>query len=306
VPSIIVPARNNETYTSSCLETILYSVSQLNLRCEFILIDDASEPGENILDVFSRFRANAPEHQFKIVRTRKRQHYSGVFSIGIHLSTLDPILFISNDMFMTPYFLKALHSVSRLSDAFGIVRGTSNFTDSLPEHQVVPPEHPKDYWAVMEFSRKRAELFGSQYVEDDILSGDAILLKRSVVERIGVLDLRFYGYFGDVDYGMRAQLAGFKLVCANGAWLFHKGAGHVKREAERDGTPFEDRLRDRMALVDGAYQEFRRKWNVARPEKYPSEPRQIPLREIALANRARVPLKFEMPPGTVDEDAEFY
>jgi len=306
MPSIIIPARNSETYTSNCLETALYSVSRLNLRCEFILIDDASDKGENILDVFSRFRAKAQDHQFKVVRTRMRQHYSGVFSIGLHLSTLDPILFISNDMFVTPHFLKTLHSVSRLSDAFGIVRGTSNFVDTHPEHEVTPPEHPKDYAAVAEFSSKRMEMFGNQYTEDEVLSGDAILIKRSLVQKIGVLDLRFFGYFGDIDYGMRSQLAGFKLICAKGAWLHHEGGGHVKREAEKDHTTVEERRKDRMALVDAAYQEFRRKWNFEHPADYPSNPKQLPLREIARANRARVPLKVELPPALISDGLEFY
>ena len=127
------------------------------------------------------------------------------------------------------------------------MRGTSNFTDSHPEHQVVPADYPKDHDAVMEFSRKRAEMFGSQCVEDEFLSGDAILLKRSVIEKIGLLDLRFFGYFGDIDYGMRAQLAGFKLVCAKGAWLHHEGSGHVQREAEKERTTVKARSRDRMA-----------------------------------------------------------
>ena len=35
-----------------------------------------------------------------------------------------------------------------------------------------------------------------------------------------------FGYFGDIDYGVRAHLAGFKLVCAKGAWLFHE-TGHA-------------------------------------------------------------------------------
>jgi hypothetical protein len=125
------------------------------------------------------------------------------------------------------------------------------------------------------------------------------------VERIGVLDLRFFGYFGDVDYGMRAQLAGFKLACAKGAWLFHVGGGHVKREAEKDGT-LDDRVRERMALVETAYQAFRQKWDIAAPESYPANPKQIPLRAIAEAARDRIPLRYELPAGLIQDGVEFH
>src|SRR5258705_12359311 len=82
VLSIIVPARNNAQFTAMCLASILFTVSRLNLNCEFILVDDASAPDEKILAAFRQHRANAVVHETKIVRSRKHQHYSGVFSIG--------------------------------------------------------------------------------------------------------------------------------------------------------------------------------------------------------------------------------
>ena len=57
MPSIIVPARNNAEFTATCLASILFAVSRLNLNCEFILVDDASEPEEKVLDAFRQHRA---------------------------------------------------------------------------------------------------------------------------------------------------------------------------------------------------------------------------------------------------------
>src|SRR5262245_11163324 len=131
MPSIIIPARNSPALTDHCLETTLYSVARHGIRCEFILIDDASEPDERIIEVFSRHRARAANHAFKIARCRERQHYSGVFSIGLALATREEIFFISNDMVVTPHFVDMLQRVSTVSEDFGIVRGTSNYTDSL-------------------------------------------------------------------------------------------------------------------------------------------------------------------------------
>jgi len=305
VPSIIVPARNNQAFTSTCLGSILFAVSRLNLACEFILIDDASEEGENIIEVFKQHRANAIAHHCKIVRSRKHQHYSGVFSIGLHLSTRDVIFFISNDMLVTPSFLEALLLVSSLSRDIGIVRGTSNYTDSHPEHQVEPPDPVTTYPDVENFSRNQFNLKTCTYVEDNLLSGDAVLVKRSLVERIGVLDLRFFGYFGDVDYGLRTQLAGFKLVCAKGAWLYHEGAGHVKRQLERDKqAKFEDLYAKRMALVEAAYQEFRSKWHIDGPPSCAGL-RSAEFVPKALANGNRVALKCDFSPAVMD-DVEFF
>jgi GT2 family glycosyltransferase len=305
VPSIIVPARNHPQFTATCLGSILYSVSRLNLKCEFILVDDASKPDDNILAIFRSHRANAQGHDCKIVRSNKHQHYSGVFSIGLSQATRDVIFFISNDMVTTPSFFEALLLVSSLSPEIGIVRGTSNYTDSHPEYQVAPPERLKTFADLEGFSRNQFAAHGGSYIEDRILSGDAILLKRSVVERIGVLDLRFFGYFGDLDYGMRTQLAGFKLVCAKGAWLYHEGAGHLKGQMQSPSQEEYGELhKRRMALVDAAYQQFRAKWHVGGQAQWEVN-QTTDFIAAAMTNADKVALKYDFP-KSAENDLEFY
>ena len=304
MPSIIVPARNHAQFTATCLGSILYSVSRLKLACEFILIDDASDPEEKILDVFRDHRTKAAGHHCKIVRSNKHQHYSGVFSIGLSQATHDLIFFISNDMVTTPSFFEALLLVSSLSREIGIVRGTSNYCDSHPEHQVATPQPVKTYPDIDTFSRSQLSTHGCTFVEDKLLSGDAILLKRSLVEAIGVLDLRFFGYFGDLDYGIRAQAAGFKLVCAKGAWLYHEGAGHLKGQVQAKGVPYTDLHAKRMAQVDAAYQEFRAKWHLGGQVAW--QPHQTTeFLDRAMANAQKVALKYDFPPSAND-DLEFH
>src|SRR2546430_3870737 len=137
-------------------------------------------------------------------------------------------------MIVTPSFIQAILLVSSLSREFGIIRGTSNYTDSHPEHLVEPKEPLKTFQEIDNFSRSVFSANSCRYVEDQVLSGDAILLKRSLIERIGVLDLRFFGYFGVVDYGVRGPLAGLCLGRAKGAWLFSEGSGAADSWSARD------------------------------------------------------------------------
>jgi GT2 family glycosyltransferase len=292
--SVIVPARNDPVSTRECLVSAVNSLDSLNLRCEFVLIDDASDPAEGIQQVFSEIRAAATQHQFKIARAKEHLHYSGVFSLGIHLAEKEKVFFLSNDMLITPQFFAAVLGVAALSSEFGIVRGTSNYCDSHPEHAVVPPDILRRYDDVAAFSKAMFAIKGLAVVEDQVLSGDAVLISRALIDRIGVLDLRFFGYFGDVDYGLRAHLAGFKLVCAKGAWLWHKGAGHVKADAARTKQDFPILHGERMKLVEIAYQAFRQKWDAALPASY-AELGSLHLFPMAEKNAARVALKYEFP-----------
>lgn len=303
MPSVIVPARNGFEQTSRCLGTLLYSVTRLNLKCEFILVDDASDDAERIQEVFRHHRANANAHETKVIRSRKHQHYSRVFSIGQHFATRDVVFFISNDMIITPYFLQTLLLVSSLSREFGIVRGTSNYVDSHPEHIVQPNEVLKDYRGVEEFSQRVFAAQGCNTIEDHVLSGDAILIKRELIDKIGVLDQRYFGYFGDIDYGMRTHLAGFKLICAKGAWLFHEGSGYVRREMQRDGITHDQARNKRLALVEDAYREFRSKWHIEQPARWDGgvHAGDLNFNKLARHHAGHVPLKYEFAPATMND-----
>ncbi len=303
MPSVIVPARNGFEQTSICLGSLLSAMARLNLKCEFILVDDASDERERIQEVFRNHRADAKGHETKIIRSRKHQHYTRAFAIGLHFATRDVVFFISNDMVITPYFVQALLLASSLSREFGIVRGTSNYVDSHPEHIVRPSDVLKDYRSVEEFSQR---VFGAQTcatVEDKVLSGDAVLIKRALIEKIGVLDMRYFGYFGDIDYGMRTHLAGFRLICAKGAWLLHEGGGYVKREMLRDGIAVDQAREKRLALVEDAYREFRTKWHIDQPARWDGGMHTggLDFNKIAREHAEHVPLKYEFPLEAIND-----
>ncbi len=292
--SVIVPARNDPVSTRECLAAAISSLDALDLHCEFVLIDDASDAADGIQQVFKAIRAGAPQHRFKIARAKEHLHYTGVFSLGIHLSGEEKVFFLSNDMVITPQFFAAVLGVAALSRDFGIVRGTSNYCDSHPEHAMAPPNIIRLYTDITSFSQAVFETKGLACVEDRVFSGDAVLISRSLIDRIGVLDLRFFGYFGDIDYGMRAHLAGFKLVCAKGAWLWHKGAGHMKADAIKKKQQLSDLLAERMKLVENAYQVFRQKWDPSLPAAY-SQLGPLHFFPTADKNAARIDLKYDFP-----------
>jgi hypothetical protein len=57
---------------------------------------------------------------------------------------------------------------------------------------------------------------------DERLAFVCVLIRRSVIDRIGLLDERFVGYgWDDSDYCRRAMAAGFKLACTNTALVAH-------------------------------------------------------------------------------------
>ncbi|MDX2132983.1 MAG: glycosyltransferase [Planctomycetota bacterium] len=272
--SIIVPCRNVRELTVECLTSIHGAVTALGLtpRVEYILLDDQSDAGEQIPELFRQFRAGAGA-EVRAWTFKQRQHYTGSFAFGLSRARGDLVLFISNDMHVTAPWMRTLLAVAAVDRRHGIVRGVANICDSHEYHQVQPPVErgPDDYHAFAEYL---AKAHGLTHVEDTIFSGDAVLIRRELIEKIGVLDTRFYGYFGDPDYGLRARRAGFKLVCAKGAWLKHYGQGHVKGEHLATGVQMDELKRARMELVVAAFEKFRAKWG---SPPVPAEPADLNL-----------------------------
>jgi GT2 family glycosyltransferase len=57
----------------------------------------------------------------------------------------------------------------------------------------------------------------------DWVSGCAIMLKRDVLEQIGLLDERFYYYWEETEWCVRARRAGWRVLHVPTARLWHKG-----------------------------------------------------------------------------------
>ncbi len=266
--SIIVPVRNSREFTKSCLQSLSFVFSQSDLEVEYLLIDDNSDESYGIIDLFLDFRKTV-DSDVRISRFKKHQQYTVCFSWGLSHSKGNHVFFVSNDMIVTPYFVRNLLDVAGKDDKIGIVRGTSQYTDSHLEHTCAPPCPIRNYQDILDFSDYISKYYGSFYVEDERLTGDAILIKTKLINAIGVMDIRFFGYFGDIDYGLRARRAGFKLVCAKGAWLYHEGAGSLKQDSIDKQIDLKTLHKSRMQEVQQAYTKFREKWDTTLPEQYP-------------------------------------
>lgn len=59
--------------------------------------------------------------------------------------------------------------------------------------------------------------------EVPFVSGCALLAKRVVLERVGLLDPLYFWYYEEVDWCWRAWQAGFRVLCVPQAQVWHKG-----------------------------------------------------------------------------------
>ncbi len=105
-----------------------------------------------------------------------------------------------------------------------------------------------------EFAAKWSEANNGQIVETNRLVGFCLLIRREVIDRIGLFDERFgIGNFEDDDFCLRARQAGFRLVIARDSFVHHFGG----RTFLETGVDFGELMRRNERL-------FREKWAVKR------------------------------------------
>jgi len=65
----------------------------------------------------------------------------------------------------------------------------------------------------------------------DAVSGCVMLIRRAVLERVGLLDEDYFFSFEDVDFCLRARRAGFASLCVGDALALHDGSRSIGRRA---------------------------------------------------------------------------
>ena len=58
--------------------------------------------------------------------------------------------------------------------------------------------------------------------EVDFITASTILLKRKVIDQVGLLDTRFFIYFEEADWCVRAHRAGWRIMYVPSARMWHK------------------------------------------------------------------------------------
>ena len=228
--SVVIAVRNTSQPTAQCLSSLLRAQNALGtIDVEYVLMDDASDPQQQIPALFEQFRKQLPQGVgSSVLRFKQHQHYTRALAQGFSVAKGRHVLFVSHDMLVTAEYVRTLLAVAAGDDSIGLVRGTSPYVDCFPQHEVRPPFNIRSFDDLDAFSHYVSAYWGLHAEQDNLLTGDSMLIKLEVFDKIGVFDPRYFGYFGDIDFGLRVQRAGFKMVCAKGAWLWHEGAAAYK------------------------------------------------------------------------------
>jgi len=219
---------NNAPDTLACLET-LARLTYPNYR--LLVVDNGSTDGsaEQTARAFPQ-----AEH----LRLPRNLGFAGGFNAGIRRALeggAEFVFLLNNDTLADPGLLEPLTAALAPPDV--AAAAPLIFYADAPERVWSAGAERSPWTLELRGSHGRRAGFeqAAHPVERDFLSGCALLLKRSVLEEVGLFDEGFFLYYEDSDYSLRLRRAGYRLLLVPQARLWHK----VSRSSQGSDSPAE-------------------------------------------------------------------
>lgn len=208
--SIIIVNYNGKPHLEKCLESLL---KIQNKNYEIIIIDNNSTDG-SIEFLESKYP------QIIIKKLEKNLGFAYPNNLGSKIANGKFLLFLNNDTIATSTFLDHLLSVFE-DEKIGICQS-----------MLLHPDETVD--SSGDFIDSIGVVFSSKdKIKNirEILSakGASLMIRKSLFEKLGGFDEKFFVSFEDVDLGWRCWIIGYKVVINPNSIVYHLGGQTIKK-----------------------------------------------------------------------------
>jgi GT2 family glycosyltransferase len=213
---IIIISNNRKEDTLECLSSVEKSTYE---NQSIIVLDNASMDGsvEAIQNNFPR------AHIISLVENRG---YAGNNNVGIRVALAQGakwVFILNDDTIMAPDCISCMIESGESHPKIGILGPMIYHYDEQNVIQTAGgildtrlyPSH------LGQNEKDSGEFVIPHYV--DWISGCAILVRREVIEQVGLLDERFFCYLEETEWCLRAKRSGWEILHVPQAKLWHKG-----------------------------------------------------------------------------------
>lgn len=212
--TVIIVNYNVQHFLEQCLHSV--RKASKNVTTEIFVVDNNSVDGS-----VNMVKEKFPEVQ--LIENKKNTGFSFANNQAIKIAKGEYFLLLNPDTVVEEdTFEKVIAFMDAHPDAGGLgvkmLDGKGNF---LPESKRGLPTPSVAFYKIFGFSRlfPRSKIFGRYHLgfldkdkihEVDILSGAFMLMRKSVLDKVGLLDETFFMYGEDIDLSYRIILGGYK------------------------------------------------------------------------------------------------
>ncbi len=187
---------------------------------EIVVVDNGSSDGS-----VAAIREAFPD--VSIVENVDNLGYADGFNAGLQFAYDhggDYFLILNNDTVVDPRALTELVGVAEQDETIGFVSGKVYWYDKPGTLQTAGRYNDPMILAGGHVGGNEKDRGQYENVEDyDFVDDVYLLVRRAVYERVGGYDPNFFLYFEETDWCARVRRAGFRIVYAPKAKIWHKG-----------------------------------------------------------------------------------
>jgi GT2 family glycosyltransferase len=170
---------------------------------------------------------NFTDREIVILKSLKNTGFAGGNNLGIvyALKFLDPdyLLLLNNDTLVEKDFLEKMLEMGESYKDIGVIGPKTCY---YPQKNLINSAGADMVWHLgLALNRGIGDVDQGQYdepMEVDSLLGACLLIKKDLIEKIGLLDSRFFLILEETDFCLRAQKAGYKVVYDPESKIYHK------------------------------------------------------------------------------------
>lgn len=209
--SVIIPNWNGLEMLKICLPSLKKQTYQ---NFEIIVIDNGSSDGS-----VEYIKKSFPE--VIIIKLSYNSGFAPAVNMGIKRARGEYIILINNDTRVDSKCLETLAGAAKEHPETGMIAAKM-----LNYYNPDKIDSAGDYIDSVGHADNigRGQLDGEEFntaKEVFLVTGGGSLYRRSVFDKVGLLDEDYFAYFEDVDLGLRAQLAGIKAWYQPSAVIYH-------------------------------------------------------------------------------------
>jgi len=217
--NVIVTNRNGGSLVQNCLRSLFATKFS---SFDVTVVDNASSDGSP-----ETIAAHFPA--VSLIRLSNNLGYGAANNIGIRTGTGEYAVLLNSDTEVEPEWLPNLVQVAEQTPDAAFFQPKILFLD---ERNVLNSAGNSIHIAGFGVCRGIGTLDSGQYDEIENIgyaSGACVMIRRSALHEVGLLDEIFFAYGEDKDWGWRAKMAGHRSVYVPTARVYHRWSAVLGR-----------------------------------------------------------------------------
>ena len=229
--SIIIVTYNSVQDIQPCIQSIR---SNTSISHETIVVDNSSSDGTR---EYLKTRKD-----INVILNNMNNGFSYATNQGIKASKGEYIVLLNPDTIVTKNWASRI--ISHFKEGVGAVGPVSNYVAGLQKFEFYRREPITGEMNIDTLAEKTYQWNKGKGVETKLLIGFCLMIKRDVMENVGMLNEDLFLGSDDLEYSWRLRNNGYSLVVATDTFIYHKGQSSFKSEPDQKMKQFTQESQD--------------------------------------------------------------